>query len=308
LETQQLLIALEGGGTRSQAALMTMDGQVLKLVESGEVNTNFTSYAMAQQSVVNAVENVLNGAGVRGEQVSHFVSALVGPYFGPETFGSLVPNARYYYYTERDVVFARAGVYRPHGLGVVAATGATVFGVRQDDGRRLSLGGWGALLGDEGSAYHLGLLGLRAAVKAFEGREEPTRLLQGICNHFGLRMDRFQSEIIALAYGKPLSRAEIAGLASLVTRLAEEGDAVAIRLTAQVADDLATLMLHAARRLFTREEAFGVVVAGGMVNSGELLLGCLRSRLEKEFPLAHLQVGTEAPAIALGRLGLLNLQ
>ena len=303
------MIALEGGGTRSQAALMGLDGKLIQTGEAREVNTNFTTFQQAQQAVQGAVGKALHAAGVQGEQVTYLVSALVGPKFGAETLGELCPQAQYRYYGERDVVFARAGIYRPHGVGVVAATGATAFGMRCDDGRQVSLGGWGSLLGDEGSAYALGLLGLRAAVRAFEAREaSPTGLVEAVGEALGLTQETFHRGLIELAYQKPLSRAEIAGLASVVTRLASNRDVVAKRITDKVANDLAALGLHAARRLFCAEETFVMVTAGGLVNAGDLILGPLRQGLARAFPRAEFKIGTEQPAVALGRLALYHLK
>lgn len=302
---QQYLLALEGGGTRSQAALMDFSGRVLESAEGGDVNTNFTSYDQALKNIRAVVEHVLSKAGVNGRAVTLFVSALVGPKFGEETFGSLCPNARFVYYRERDVIFARAGIYRPHGVGLVAATGATAFGVRADDGRETFAGGWGALLGDEGSAYAMGLLGLRAAARAFEGRLGcPTRLVEALCQHLQLDPAQFRRDLVHLAYHKPLSRAEIAGLAGLVTRLADEGDSAASKICEKVARDLAGLGLHAARQLFDPAETFDVVAAGGLVNAGERVLGPLREGLANAFPNAVLTIGSQPPAAALGRLAI----
>jgi N-acetylglucosamine kinase-like BadF-type ATPase len=302
---QGYLVALEGGGTRSQAALMDFDGRVLHLSESSDVNTNFVAFAEAQRAVFQAVSGTLDATGIAGERIATLVSALVGPRFGPEVFGPLLPNARYRYYGERDVVFARAGLYHPHGVALVAATGATTWGVRQDDGRRVALGGWGSLLGDEGSAYAAGLLGLRLAARVYEGREAtPTRLVEALCDHFGLTVETFHTGLVRLAYSKPLSRAEIGGVAVVVARLANAGDALACRIMAKVAGDLASLALHAARRLFEPEETFDVALAGGLLNAGEIVLGPLREVFAHEFPCARLLLGKEEPAVALGRLAL----
>ncbi len=301
------LLALEGGGTRSQAALLDARGNILYVCDSTDVNTNFVSFEQAQHAVQAAVKGALDAARVRGEDVKVFVSALVGPRFGPETFGELCPRAVFRYYSERDVVFARAGIYRPHGVALVAATGATAFGMRADDGRQAMFGGWGSLLGDEGSAYALGLEALRAAVRVFEGREQlQSRIVQALCEHFQLSPEDFRHGLIYLAYQKPLSRAEIGGLAAVVTRLAAEGDPLARRITAQAAADLAALALHAARQLFSPAERFDVVVAGGLTNAGELILGSLRAELARAYPQAELKIGVEAPAAALGRLALFD--
>jgi len=301
-------LALEGGGTRSQAVLMDSSGQVLGESEAGDVNTNFVPYERAQQAVRGALEQALQHARVSGEDITHIACALVGPRFGPETFGVLCPNAQFHYYSERAVVFARAGIYRPHGVGVVAATGATAWAIRADDGRQAMCGGWGALLGDEGSAYAVGLSALRAAARAYEGRlSTPTSLIEAICQHYGIHLENFRTELVHLAYQKPLSRTEVAGLAVIVARLAESGDPLAAAILAKVANDLANLALFAARQLFDRQEAFTVVAAGGLLNAGERVLGALRLGFAAEFPQAMLIQGKERPAVALGHLALYDL-
>jgi N-acetylglucosamine kinase len=229
----------------------------------------------------------------------------VGARFEAATCGALTPRAVYQHFSERDVIFARAGIYRPHGVAVVAATGATAFGVRRDDDRQVFMGGWGSLLGDEGSAHALGLLGLRAAARAYEGRlAEPTRLVEAVCQHYGLHEADFRSELVSLAYRKPLSRAETASFAPMVARLAQEGDAAALRLAGKVAGDLASLALDACRRLFEPTETFDLVIAGGLTHAGDLVLGPLRQALAEEFPQARFTIGEEQPAVALGRLAL----
>ncbi len=305
---EDYLVTLEGGGTRSQAAVLDAAGRVIQLASAGGVNTNFVSYHQAQEAACQAVSGALTAAGVPTGKVRWMAFALVGPKFGAELFGELLPNASYLYYSERDVVFARAGIYVLHGLAVVAGTGATAWAVRADDGRQAFIGGWGALLGDEGSAYAVGLLGLRAAVRAFEGRvSQPTRLVEAVCQHFDIQAQNFRPELIRLAYQKPLSRAEIAALAVQVTRLASEGDAVAVQIVEKAASDLAGLGLHAARQVFQPNEIFPVVAAGGLCNAGEMILKPLRDGLALEFPRASFLVGSEAPAVALGRLALNGL-
>lgn len=304
----EIIVSLEGGGTRSQAAVMDGSGQLLGEGASRDVNTNFVPFAKAQAAVLEAVNFALQAADLKGNAVKHFAVGLVGPRFGPETFGILCPHASYHYYKERDVVFARAGIYQPHGVALVAATGASAFGVRSDDNRQVMAGGWGSLLGDEGSAYAIGLQALRGAGRAFEGRLEiPTRMVAAVCMHFGLDQANFRHELVQLAYQKPLSRAEIASLAPRVVHLAQEDDLLARRILEKAANDLASLTLFVAQKLFYEDEVFDVVTAGGLVRAGEPVLGALRGRLAEAFPQAILRVGTEEPAVALGRLALYEL-
>ena len=305
---QGYLLALEGGGTRSQAVLMDSEGKVFQSTQSSDVNINFTSFEQAQQAVQTAVRDLLQSTNVAGEEVSLCVPALVGPRFGAETYAALLPKAVYHYYNEIDVVFARAGIYDPNGVAVVAGTGATAAGVRKEDRKTLVVGGWGALLGDEGSGYAMGLLGLRAAVRAFEGRiPAPTGLVVSICQHFDLKEANFRRELIQLAYQKPLSRNEIAGIAPIVTHLAAQKDLAAIQITQKVSSDLADLALHAVRQLFVPSDGFDLVVAGGLTHAGDLVTAALQAGLAQEFPRSNFHIGVEDPATALGRLALYHL-
>lgn len=301
------LLCLEGGGTRCQAALLDFSGKPYHISESTDVNTNFVSLTAAQNAVLKAVTEVIDASHISGEQVTHFVSALVGPRFGPEVYSTLIPNATYHYYTERDVVFARAGLYEPHGVAVVAATGASAWGMRMDNDRVAMMGGWGALLGDEGSAFAVGLAALRAAPRIFEGRiTTPTRLLDALYERFEMTPETFRPKMYDLAYHHPISRADIARLAILVSGLAKEGDLVALRIMNKVANDLASLTLHAAQVVFEPHESFVVAAAGGLFNAGELIIAPLRQRLSDAFPHARLMIGKEEPAVALGKFALHN--
>jgi N-acetylglucosamine kinase-like BadF-type ATPase len=303
------ILALEGGGTRSQAVLVDPTGRVCGIGYSRDVNTNFTPLEEARAAVRGAASDALNAAGTEGEMISVLVSALVGPQFGIETFGDLFPRASYRYYNEAQVVFARGGVYRPHGLALVAATGATAWGVRVDDGRWVGFGGWGSLLGDEGSAHALGIGVLRAAPRAWEGRlDQPTRLPEALALHFGFDPADFRGGMVQRAYHPTLTRSEIAALAPLATRLAAEGDVIAARLVAKTAADLCSLALHAARSLFTSEECFDLVAAGGLFNAGEMIVGPLRAAFAHAYPRVELRIGIEAPAIAVANLARFDMK
>jgi N-acetylglucosamine kinase-like BadF-type ATPase len=305
---QEYLVALEGGGTRCQAVVVDGQGYLLGQGRGGDVNTNFVPFEDARNAVLLAVDHALLQAGVKGEQVGWLVSSLVGPKFGAEVFSERLPAVQYRYLRESDIVFARAGIYRPHGVGVVAATGATAFAIRQDDGRQTAVGGWGALLGDEGSAFAMGLLGLRAAVCAFEGRlSQSTRLVEAVCAHYGIDRASFQGDLIRLAYQPAISRMKVASFAVQVSRLAQEGDTCAQAIVGKVTADLAALAVHAGKRLFTCEETFDIVIAGGLINAGELVTSPFTRAIAQSFPHAIVLTGTEDPAVASASRALYDL-
>lgn len=147
------------------------------------------------------------------------------------------------------------------GILMVAGTGSVAYG-RGEDGRVERCGGWGMIVGDEGSAWGVGRLGLAAALRAADGRGPPTRLLRRFVERLGLEDER----------GIPpwAGRTEKAGVAALakdVVEAAEEGDAVALQLLEREARELACHAVALARRLEPWSGPVAVVFHGGMLES-----------------------------------------
>src|SRR5207249_5513001 len=70
-----------------------------------------------------------------------------------------------------------AGTGGAPGIALIAGTGSNALGVNAS-GEAWRAGGWGHILGDEGSGYWLGLHGMQAAVTWRDGRGRPTRLAE----------------------------------------------------------------------------------------------------------------------------------
>ena len=89
-------------------------------------------------------------------------------------------------YTEHEAALAACGIFESEGIAVVAGTGSSAVAMR--DGKRNVAGGWGALLGDEGSAYDIAMWAIRAAIRSSEGTGPSIPLLERrVTAHFGVR-------------------------------------------------------------------------------------------------------------------------
>ncbi len=163
-----------------------------------------------------------------------------------------------------DAVTSHAGAL-DGGAGVVLAvgTGAVAVGIGAD-GTFALVDGWGPGLGDEGGGAWIGLAGLRAALRAHDGRGPATRLLGEAVASFG--------ELIALptvldADGSPARVA--ASFAPAVARLAASGDPVAVAIMDDAATALTATVHAAARRI---GGADSVTLTGGLLRLGPPLL------------------------------------
>lgn len=131
-----------------------------------------------------------------------------------------------------------AGTPEGWGLAIISGTGSIAYG-RHPDGQLARAGGWGYLLGDEGSGYAIGLAALRAATRAADGRGPRTLLLPTLLEHWQLDGP---TRLVRKVYGELAgagARAEIARLARLVEQVAAQGDACAEAILTEAGQELA---------------------------------------------------------------------
>ncbi|MGW7521932.1 N-acetylglucosamine kinase [Streptomyces sp. NPDC054783] len=171
-----------------------------------------------------------------------------------------------------DAVTAHAGALGGRtGVVLAIGTGSVAIGIG-DDGSYARVDGWGPWLGDEGSGAWIGAAGLRAALRAHDGRGPDTALLAAAVERFG------EPDRLPVAIGRDGNPARIAAsFAPDVAHLAAAGDTAASALIRDAAGALGEAVLAAARRI--GGEARSVAITGGLTGLGEPLLGPLRSAL-----------------------------
>jgi glucosamine kinase len=176
------------------------------------------------------------------------------------------------------------------GVLLAAGTGSVAYG-RGEDGRAARCGGWGALAGDEGSAWAIGRAGLQAALRAADGRGPATLLTAAIPAELGL------DDVFDLpAWIGRASKGDVAALAPLVLRQgAQAGDEVAGRIVDEAA---AELTLHAETllgRLGPWSAPVPVVFHGGLL--GEAVMAAAVMERLRAGPVAVLRRPPAADAV-----------
>jgi N-acetylglucosamine kinase-like BadF-type ATPase len=175
------------------------------------------------------------------------------------------------------------------GLVLIAGTGSACFGINAAGQHHLA-GGWGHLLADEGSGYWLGLEALRAAVRAFDGRGQPTALERRALDFLGVRASE---DIMHRLYVVGLSRAELAAFSPTTLEVAASGDAVARDIVERGAEALAETVKATAGRI--NLVAPEIVMVGGVLSS-EVMLEPLRTHLIARLPRMRLVAVEQSPA------------
>jgi N-acetylglucosamine kinase-like BadF-type ATPase len=262
------IIGVDGGGTKTLALLGDLDGNVLARGLSGPSNYNAVGFDAACLALERAISMAridcpgeisalclgLAGAGREGD-IQRFQNWAVDHF--PKTAVKVVSDA--------DILLM-AGAPSGPALALICGTGSIVYG-RTVTGELIRAGGWGYLFGDEGSAYAIGIAGLRAVMQAYDGRRPETLLSEMVLEHYGLL--HTPPELVHTIYGAESHHSAVATLSNLVEQAAGRGDSVAIGILEESARELARAIAAVYRRLGAL--TVPLVVTGGTILNGRYL-------------------------------------
>ena len=272
--SDRTILGIDGGGSKTLVAVADSSGRVTMLARgraTSPLEAGGWSAALADQvrpfarsPGLLAVAAALPAYG-EVEEVSAAQRRVVADLFG--TVPQRVLN---------DVDAAHIGAFAGGpGILILSGTGSMAW-ARDDDGSSFRTGGWGEVVGDEGSGYWIGKRVLEAVSQSIDGRSGPTGLVDAIFEHLHLdASDRIGAlEGWAAALDSP--RSQIAALAPLAGTLGEQGDRTARAIIELAADELARHVHTLERRLAAPSLAWSY--AGGMFSSA-LLRRALTERI-----------------------------
>jgi N-acetylglucosamine kinase-like BadF-type ATPase len=280
--TNTLVIGVDGGGTRTRARLADIHGKILGNGEAGTSNPTAGGFDASQAEILAAIQCAFDDAQMPRQMAAAACFGIGGVDRADQralfnTWGEQNVAAKCSAMNDGEIVIA-AGSAESWGIALIAGTGSIAWG-KTRDGKIARAGGWGYLLGDEGSGYDLARRALRAAARAADGRGTAKQLLAAILAHWKLN-DPY--DLIAQVYRSGYKPADIAQIAPLVLRLAEQGDASALTLVDQAARALATTVGAVARSLEFKENAIPLSLTGGLLLQAESLRQRVLAELEKQ--------------------------
>jgi N-acetylglucosamine kinase-like BadF-type ATPase len=193
-----------------------------------------------------------------------------------------------------------AGTGDAPGIVIVAGTGSIAYG-RNARGAAARAGGWGHVIGDEGSGYWIGWQALAAVVREVDGRGPRTALTDDVLAHFGVPD---AAGLVRIVYHREVPRANVLTLGPIVQRAHDRGDAIASQILDRAAEELSLAAQSVASRLEMRGDEFPFVLAGGMFRVVPRLVVELNRRLVEVAPRADVRPLEEEPAAGAVALAL----
>ena len=303
-----LVLAVDGGNSKTDLALVSSKGDALALVRGPRSSPQYLGVAGCLEVLERLVEDALGEAGLERTDgpIADVAELLLAGVDFPADEREVEEAAARRGWARKTVVendtFAvlRAGTDRGWGVAVVCGSGINCVGVAPD-GRTARFPSLGAITGDWGGGYDVGLAAVVAAARSEDGRGPKTGLERAIPAHFGLGAPHELAEAI---HRRRIDQSRIIELAPVVFTLAEE-DGAARKIVDRLAGEIAALARVALSRLdLTREQA-EVVLGGGLVQSGDgRLVEAVRDELAQLGPALTVHATGSAPIVGAALLGL----
>jgi len=299
------VFGIDGGGTSARLRVEALSGELLFYGEGGSSNLRSKSRDEVLANLTGLFRRAFSEGGVQASlcEAGFAGSAGVDRPADKGPFADLVREAFVAAQKGRDDAAARgnaggAGFAAPahpaigagndsepalagaiggmEGILLIAGTGAIAYG-RCRDGTEARAGGWGHLLGDEGSAFAIAFEALKRGIRSGEGRDLPTCLLERGLSFFGLHE---AEDLLPFVY-EGLDKTRVAKFAREVARARDEGDGLAAAIFEEAADGLAGLVLSVEKRLGSHIADKALACRGGLIEGDAWLRSALTARLAK---------------------------
>jgi N-acetylglucosamine kinase-like BadF-type ATPase len=255
-------LGIDGGGSKTLAIVVNERGEEIGRGQAGSSNHTGVGLPRAVQNIYAAFIEAKQSLGPQTQMQKAWLGlAGVDRLADQQMLAAHVQSIASTVYVTNDAELALSALPATVGVVLIAGTGSIALG-RNAQGQTTRSGGWGHILGDEGSGYALGQQALRAAVRAADGRGPQTLLLERILQHWQLQQ---ADDIIGEVYGND-DKAKIARLSSYVLQAEQDGDPVAHEIIQYNLDELVLVVRSVSIKLgFSAQQPLPLALSGGLL-------------------------------------------
>lgn len=282
------ILGIDGGGTKTRLLMTDAGGKLLADVEGGSSNINADGYDRVSRVLRELVAGVLDRTGKAPPGCISLCMGAAGAGRAKEKEGIKDIFRRMGFTCALEAVddattALYGGLDGGAGVIVIAGTGSICLG-RNERGELHRCGGWGHLVGDEGSGYDIGRGILSGILRGFDGRGPRSAMEPMVLKFLGLNGPE---ALIEYTYRSGAGKREIAALAEFADAGCAAGDAVAAGIIENSAKELHLAVATVIRRLgFTG--AVEVCTGGGVLLKSEYLRNSLSKLLCRSHPCARM--------------------
>ena len=298
---QYYFLGFDGGGTKTDGALVDGEGRILSEARAGPSNPTRIGFSKACAALGEAAHQTLDAGGVAPELIRGVCAGLAGA-ARPQAARRMAkflerafPQADVRVTTDLEIAL-EAAVGSGEGIVLVAGTGSAAFGGFRA-GVTARAGGEGPKKGDAGSAFDMGRRAFEASLRAHSQQGPPTLLADAI-----LRSLACSDWDLLIQLGSEDPDALFAGLFPMVVVVAEAGDVPAREILAGAAVALGNLVKSVGESLGLAGKEVVVAKSGGAFGQSALLDEAVDARVRELVPRARIQPLRVAPSLAAAEM------
>ena len=306
--TRAAVLAVDGGNSKTDLALVGADGALLALVRGPLSSPHHLGVdgcmSVLEQLLADAVHEAQLGdhAGKVADVASLLLAGVDFPTEEDAVRAAVEQRgwARRVHVGNDTFAVLRAGTERGWGVAVTCGAGINCVGV-SPDGRHARFPALGEITGDWGGGYDLGKAAVFAAARSEDGRGPRTSLEHAVPAHFGLEAPSQLAE--AIHFGQIAER-RVIELAPVVLAEAQD-DAVAAEIVQRLAAEVVALARVALKRLDLANDPVEVLLGGGVLQDVDgTLLSAIRAGVRDHAPHATVRPTASAAIVGAALLGL----
>jgi len=265
----EYVIGIDGGGTSTTAIAIDREGRQIAHAEGQASNPKSSSGTDYRTNIHNVISQLLNDSSLALAQCCGVGAGMAGVYT-PEECEAGEQLLRSYWHERRqqvpnilvvsDAETALAAAFGTNrGIVAIAGTGSIVLGVLPS-GERVRAGGWGHILGDQGSGYAIGQRTLQTVMLGYDGIVAVTELSDKVLHHYDARS---AEELRYIMYQPQMGKRQIAAAAKLCIEASQSGDVLAQQIIMQAASDMAEFVQVLLNR-YPQLEQTGIAATGSI--------------------------------------------
>lgn len=282
------VVGIDGGGTKTKLTVCDSNGQVLHSAISGPSNILSSGYDVAKRSITQVIEEGLVGSGYNLDECEGLCIGVAGAARESvkKQLEEIIRGTGYkgnLMITHDAETALMGGTNGDEGILIIAGTGAICYG-QTNEGITHRVSGWGHIIGDEGSAYSIGVKIINAVMKAYDGRGKETILTELLLQHMNLTSPE---EIIGGIYKPEVTKQHIAEYAILIDRACQSNDEVALKIIWQTVEDLFECVKAALIQLNFLDKPVKVVINGSVLVNNQYVNKGFKEKLSRIYPLVE---------------------
>lgn len=279
------LIGIDGGGTKTKLKISDENGNAVCENIGGPANINSIGIDGVRNNLFNLIAASIKKLGISLNECSTICIGTAGVDRPAdkkiiENIISGIGFSGKIIVTNDAEIALYGGLLRYDGIIIISGTGSICYG-RNNVGESYRCGGWGHIIGDEGSGYDIGVKALKAAVRSYDGRDEKTLLLDLILKSLKINST---DELIKFVYRSGKGKKEISELAKVVNYAYLSGDKTSERILNESAYELFLCADAVINKLgFSNEHAY-LTYSGSTIINCNYLFNRFSSLLNQNYP------------------------